>query len=145
MFCERPKFKIGRHLEHVHEREPEVARLTLLLPDTKDQPDTKKLKKKLRKEGFDILRKKGDYNHNYDVLRKGNGELIVERCPPHEVPFTEFLPCEFCLSYYYRKDLHRHIKTCKSRMKENVDSNSHNRFRVQSRAAMLLPIHDFSA
>ena len=137
VYCERPYFKIARHLEDKHKKELEVDTLLQLLPDEKDSNETLKTKRKLRMSGFLKLRKRGDYNHNIYVLQKGTGELVVERCPPQEVPYTSYLPCEHCLSFYFKKDLHRHISNCKSKVQTTQVKGMH---KVQSSASMLLPV-----
>ena len=137
MYCEKPFFKIVRHIEDVHKREDEVEKLTRLAVKSDDTPETKKRKLELRKEIGDELRRKGNFQHNFKVLRQGHGELTVKKCPKNETAYTEFLPCEFCMEFYFRKDLHRHVKTCSQRKDHLTQSKG---FRVQSRASMLLPI-----
>ena len=70
VYCKQGKAKMARHLEDVHGGEPAVKRLSLLIPDKMDTETVKKDKKRLRLEGFEKLRKLGDFNHNYDVLKK---------------------------------------------------------------------------
>ena len=72
---------MAHHMQDMHKNEAQVKRLELLLPSKSDCIDDKKKKRKLRDEGWKKLRKLGDYNHNYYVLKKGCGELVVERCP----------------------------------------------------------------
>lgn len=138
VYCFQPYAKIARHFEDKHSRESEVDKMIKLAPTEKDGPDSVRLKRKLRKEICDSLRKKGNYNHNIAVLQQGRGELIVKRCPPKITLYTSYLPCEFCLDFYYKKDLHRHMKTCKMRKTKLVTRKV---VRVQGSAAMLLPVH----
>ena len=137
VYCEKPYAKIARHFEDKHKTEADVAKLIDLIPTKHDAKETKKLKFSMRRKIIDDLRRKGNYNHNIVVLKRGFGELIVKRCPTKTVLYTSFLPCEFCLDFYYRKDLHRHIKTCPLNKKTAPRSGSH----VQGSAAMLLPVH----
>ena len=138
VFCEKAFLKITRHLEDIHKSETEVARLINLAVNSEDSEETKKLKTKLRKQISDSLRQKGTFNHNIKVLNQGFGEITVKRCPVKETAYTEFLPCEFCLQFYFRKDLHRHVKGCS----KNKNVSKHPKAsRVQSRASMLLPVH----
>jgi len=136
VYCKKPFFKIARHLESKHKSEAEVSKLLQLAVKPSDDAETKQLKSRARRTISDTLRRRGNYNHNIEVLTQGFGELTVKRCPPTETSFTDYLPCEFCLEFYFRSDLHRHVKTCT----ENKNSNDVSSNRVQSRASMLLPI-----
>ena len=80
------------------------------------------------------MQKTGTYNQNMKVLERGFGELIVKRCPPQEVPYTSYLPCEHCLDFYFKKDLHRHIKKCKKSI-----GTARKGSRVKGKGFMLLP------
>ena len=139
VYCEKPYSKIPRHLEDKHKSETAVVKLLNLTPTETDTKETAKLKIAMWKTILDDLRKKGNYNHNMMVLRRGFGVLIVKRCPPKEVPYTSYLPCEYCLYFYYRKDLHRHVKHCSAG--KNISRSSKRGHRVQGSAAMLLPVH----
>ena len=90
-----------------------MQQLMLLKVDkAKDVEETIKRKNTLRNNLLTHLRKKGTHNHNMEVLRKGDDELIVEKSPSCSKPklHTEYLFCEYCFGWYYRVDLYRHIK-----------------------------------
>ena len=136
VYCAKPYAKLPRHFEDRHKSEAEVEKLIQLSYRKDDSPETRKFKQKARDEIIDGLRRKGNFNHNVDVIQRGYGEIIVKRCPTKETFYKDFLPCEYCLEFYYRKDLHRHVKTCK-----HCKTTSGKYNRVQSRASMLLPVH----
>lgn len=138
VFCGKLFPKLPRHLEDMHSNEGEVKRMMSLKAHEDDSNDAKKLKAKMRKEIIDSLRRTGNYHHNMKVLKAGRGQLLVKRCPPSEVPYTEYLPCSHCLEFFFRKDLHRHMKTCSC--KKNDFKEMHGG-RVQSCASMMLPQH----
>ena len=100
-----------------------------------DSKETREYKQAARKVLIDALRRKGTYQHNIKVLEKGSGELCVKKCPVIPTSYTRYLPCEFCLEFYYRPDLHRHMKTCLHRNNSAIPAG-----RVQSKAALLLPV-----
>ena len=77
-----------------------------------DDDETRKLKTKSREVIVDGLRRKGNYVHNVKVLEDGVGELVVKKCPVIEVKYSMYLPCEFFFEFYFRPDLHRHMKRC---------------------------------
>ena len=135
VYCGKPYPKIARHFEDRHESEADVTKLNSLTFEKDDSAEKRTIKLQMRKEICDALRRKGDFNHNMIVLQQGYGELTVKRCPPNETTYKDFLPCESCLEFYYRKDLHRHIKSCKHR-KNIVTSKG---FRVQSR--LFIPVY----
>ena len=135
LYCCKPYLKIVRHLESCHKGEEEVERLILLQYRKDDSADTKMIKQQSRKNIIDSLRSKGNFNHNTMVLNQGYGELIVKRCPPSVTMYTEYLPCEHCLEFYYRHDLHRHVKICS----QGKGDTSTKCCRVQANASMLLP------
>ena len=138
LYCEKPFAKVARHLEDIHSKEAAVMAIMALQKSKQDGKETANIKKKMRQQKFDDLRNKGNFNHNIEVLKEGYGELIVKRCPPGNVAYTEFLPCGHCLNFYSRKDLHRHVKKCPKR---TSSSNCVPTRRVQSKARMLLPVH----
>ena len=50
----------------------------------------------------------GNYKHNCEVLKRGQGTLIVTHRPTHEAHPDEYGPCETCYAYMLRKDLWRY-------------------------------------
>lgn len=138
VYCEKRFPKLPRHFSTMHTDESEVKKLIGLSELQSDSNETKKMKLKMRKEILDDLRRKGNFNSNIKVLKKGEGELVVKRCPPKEEHYSNYLPCQFCLEFFFKKDLFRHMKTCPCK-REGIDEKSGGR--VQSQAAMLLPQH----
>ncbi|XP_066933576.1 uncharacterized protein [Clytia hemisphaerica] len=63
---------------------------------------------------IDLLRFKGDNNHNVKVLKVG-GELIVLRRLQESdiVSIKDYIPCQFCLAFITKQEMWRHHKTCK--------------------------------
>ena len=135
VYCQQPYFKLPRHFEDKHKSEEEVVRLIALQYTKEDSKETKNIKEKARKVIIDSLRQKGNYHQNILVLERGYGELVVKRCPTGQTPYTEFLPCQHCLEFFFRKDLHRHMKRC--HVKDTQPK--YKGFRVQGNASMLLP------
>ena len=115
-FCEKMFSRISRHYEQVHSNETDVARILAL---------TKKSKE--RKHMWASLVNKGNFNHNYEVIKKGRGVIIAKYCPRKgvEKDTSMYLPCSLCLGIYSKNDLWRHQKTCTANCKrENIESES---------------------
>ena len=125
-----------------HKSEPQVKQLISFDEVKSNDEDSKASKKKMKFSLIDQLKKKGTHVHNMAVLSKGKGELVVEKRPSEgsKKGYTEFLPCEYCFGWYYRKDLHRHIKLCTYRIEEPSSKKGSNR--IQSFASMMLPVDE---
>ena len=86
------------------------------------------------------FRKKGDYAHNCDVLKTGQGKLLVYKRPgsgTHENP-RDYLPCNSCMGFFQkRKHLATQEKNALETMKQQhlVLNKRH-----QKEGASLLPI-----
>ena len=80
------------------------------------------------------LLKKGDFNHNMEVIETNSGLIIPCKRPSKDVDASNFLPCPHCFGMYRRKDLWRHVNICNNNKKEGKTNNS------QTEARMLLPI-----
>ncbi|KAJ0066228.1 hypothetical protein NL108_004128 [Boleophthalmus pectinirostris] len=99
LFCQKPFYKLARHLGAVHRNEREVALAFSL----------KKGSRK-RKEMLSSLRNRGNFFHNSTVASSGVGELVVCRRPGESKPPSDFVHCKVCQGLFARKTLWRHIK-----------------------------------
>ena len=134
VYCKQRKSKMARHLEDSHKNELEVAKVMSIKVSKDDTPEIKKEKLKERKLIFERLHKRGNFNHNIDVIKNKCGELVVEKSPRKVHSALFFLPCEFCYGFYYKYDLSRHVTSCKLKP-DNVEKTT---IRVRSYASMLL-------
>ena len=132
VFCGEPKQKIARHLMEKHKEEIDLIELESLCIKDTDNVEVKKCKLNERKRKFEKLRKRGNFNHNMDVLRYKKGFLVVEKRPPEDTDYRMFLPYEYCLGFYHKKLLRRHIKFCHWKPVNCTVSK-----RIQSSASML--------
>jgi hypothetical protein len=124
VYCEESFTNLTKHLLRRHKNENEVVRIRNLPK-----------KSKIRADSLLKLRNAGDYKHNMDVLKNGNGTLITwsrkegdEHCP------SDYLPCEDCLAFFLKDTLWRHKKTCPFKKDTQVNRQ------VQSSASLLLPV-----
>lgn len=119
LFCGKYNTRISRHYTECHYRESEVARI-LSFPKRSLQ----------RKQLWTKLVNRGNYEHNYEVIKEGSG-MIVPKYRPREDEQKEaklYIPCQFCFGTYKKEDLWKHQNRCVS-----------NKNAVQS-GKLLLPI-----
>ncbi|XP_066920954.1 uncharacterized protein [Clytia hemisphaerica] len=135
--CPTKKFvKLYRHYEDSHPETKEGKHLKAHQYEKGDSTATKAYKKAERERVIEPLRRRANYIHNLHVLETKKGELIVKRCPVKETDYSMYLPCEFCLQFFYKNDLFRHITNCPLNNKNNLPS------RVQTKARLLLPLRN---
>ena len=100
LFCQEPQTHLHRHMRIVHGSLDEVQMIM-------------KSKESHRVKMFDLLRGKGDYQHNLDVLRKKKGDFIVKRRPKTgDVFYHNFTPCNLCYTFVLKRLLSKHKKNC---------------------------------
>jgi hypothetical protein len=100
------KSKICRHILNVHKNEQRVMDI-LLLPN----------KCKERIKLLNQLANEGNFNHNVNALRCGEGQLVVgRRNAGGSRSATQFLPREFCKKFIAKSSLWRHFQYCQLRL-----------------------------
>ena len=125
-FCDKFVFHMPRHLKALHASEFQVAAVLARVESAKLL-------------GLKQLTNMGVYKHNCNVLKNGDGVLIVGRSPRKAARSPEdFLPCTFCLAFYVKRELYRHCSKCKFRL----DDASVNSFIASGRALLLGSITD---
>ena len=81
VYCGEKKAKLARHLQSVHDKEIEVAKVTSIVIKETASEKLKKQKRMEKKRLYDLLRKRGNFNHNQMVFEAKEGDLIVEKRP----------------------------------------------------------------
>lgn len=119
-YCQKLVKKIGRHLISVHRNETDVQIIASIPVKQSENED------KRRSLALDKLRNLGDFMHNVDVLTNKNGILITARRLTQDQmhTFHDYLPCRYCMTFFYSKELWRHVKNCAFRNNPitNVDN-----------------------
>ena len=110
LFCEKSVFHMSRHLDRKHSEEPLVAAALA----TSVKPDKALALRKIQFSGI--------YKHNVGVLQKNTGVLIVGRAPATTREASDYLPCEFCLQFFIRRELFRHCEGCDFRNPDTLGS-----------------------
>ena len=78
-----------------------------------------------RQCGLKRLRNLGSFKHNIDVLKQGEGELMVVRRTSGKHSHDMYLPCTRCYGFFYQYDLWRHRCPCRhEETDEPEESNS---------------------
>ena len=92
-------------------------------------------------KAFEIIRLRGDYHHNCNVLALSEGEMIVVQNPAskHLSNPSSFLSCADCLGFFKGDELWCHNKRCQHKTSELKKWK-----KVQIEAKLLLPTGSIS-
>ena len=103
-FCTFVGTNISKHIK-THKGESEVAKVIAMTESNEDN-------KKEVKAQLEILRNRGNHEHNVQVHQECSGELILSRRNPKEKSFDvkEYGPCPTCFLWIKNKDMKRHTK-----------------------------------
>ena len=103
-FClVRINSKISRHILNVHRDHPRVSPILML-----------EKRSEKRRALLQQLENEGNFIHNIDVLREGNGNIVVGRRPTEvdNNKVKDYLPCEYCRKFIIKSSLWQHQKNC---------------------------------
>lgn len=133
LYCKMAFTQLTKHLERKHAEETDVAHAVHFPKGSK-----------VRQALLDQIRNKGDYEHNCQVLKCGEGEIVTKKQVKNpNISVRDFLPCQHCFAFYRKTDLWRHERSCKARKGDQKSSEKKNRGRVHSVASRLLPMSEF--
>ena len=126
LFCDKGFAKLPQHLMGQHKEEPLIIEIEL----EKDP--------RVRKEKLAKLRNIGNHKHNCDVLRNGEGVLIVGYRPQGLGPVSpkDYGPCGDCLVYLTRTNLWKHRCPAKG---TNPEEEAAKRKRPAMAAKLMVP------
>ncbi|XP_017283379.1 uncharacterized protein LOC108242808 [Kryptolebias marmoratus] len=125
LFCSKPVTKMSRHLTNLHSDKAKVA-IAFQYPANSRE----------RKKVWEKLINEGNFAHNKDVLKTGNGQLAVRVRPRKPAKSIDFVPCVYCLGLYKKKSLIGHIKRCPEKGKTEDETKIKNK-RIMSKCALL--------
>ncbi|KAL6477443.1 hypothetical protein MHYP_G00132780 [Metynnis hypsauchen] len=121
--CGKASNKIARHLK-VHKQENfEIANAFKLRKSSKE-----------RKHILEVLRNRGNYQHNSMVLSRRTGLIKVIRTPKDNIDTQKFEYCMYCKGLFMRKELWKHVRRCTSN--PDRDTPKGTKTRVLGLAAM---------
>lgn len=121
--CSCPQKKLTVHITQ-HKDEPLVAQWLAAKENERDKLWTK-------------IRNLGNHLHNYEVLEKGEGPLIVVYRPRGQAVPTDYQPCVDCLGYYSCNEFYRH--KCKLRKPEKETEEKKRRTLIRQSRLLLPP------
>ena len=99
-YCGKQYKKIARHLTDIHSDEVEVAK-ALAFP----------IRSQARNKQWDKLRNLGNFDYNFDVLKKGTGKIIPKkRTKLASSQSGDYVPCPSCKGMFAKAYLWRHVK-----------------------------------
>ncbi|XP_032384896.1 M-phase phosphoprotein 8 isoform X2 [Etheostoma spectabile] len=133
LYCKMAFTQLAKHLEKKHSEEIDVAHAIHFPKGSK-----------VRQSLLDQIRNKGDYEHNCQVLKSGEGEIVTKKQVKNPgISVRDFLPCQHCFAFYRKTDLWRHERSCKAKKGDQKPSDGTKRSRVHSAASRLLPMSEF--
>ncbi len=102
------------------------------------------VKSRERKKAFEILKNKGNFLHNVEVLNhpEGNRKIIVVRRSGRSD--AKYLPCPLCCGFFIQSELWRHYRVCPCRSESDKTMTSRG-VRVQAclfLQAAILPVEN---
>ena len=116
LFCKKLFVGISQHLLFVHKKRPDVIKIRKIkFKDVNDSPAERRNKVRERKAMLDLLRIKGDHQHNLNVLAEKKGEFIVGRRPQGTFDVSEYGPCSNCQNWLKLSVLKIHQQKCRSK------------------------------
>lgn len=93
--------KISRHLLKHADEEPDIAAAF-----------AKRKKSSERKKLLEVLRNRGNYKHNQEVLEKNSGLLKISRRSKKRLSTKELISCPYCKAIHKRKHVWQHAARC---------------------------------
>lgn len=129
LYCPVKCHKMARHLVRKHMSETAVAQAASLPLNSKE-----------RKLHFDIIRNRGNWAHNNEVLKNGRGTLIPSQQATEAVNASDYMHCINCLALLKRQGLWRHMSRCK--LSRKCSQLKPGRSRIQALCAYAQPVPD---
>jgi len=90
--------KLRRHIERKHKAEPEVIAAQALSKTEKDR-------------AFEMIKKRGIYKINQQMMRDGKNEYIREKQQTNTAE-AELVMCGYCHGFFAKEYFHRHKRRC---------------------------------
>lgn len=114
-FCTKWQTNFSHHiLSKQHAEEPEVLEIMKLESSSKE-----------RKRLINILRLRGEHQHNVQVIKEKQGEmLLARRSVSHSFCIDDYTPCPNCLEWIRISVLKRHQPHCPARTDFTVSKGS---------------------
>ncbi|XP_074550467.1 M-phase phosphoprotein 8 isoform X2 [Halichoeres trimaculatus] len=133
LYCKQAFTQIAKHLERKHAEETDVSHAIHFPRGSK-----------VRQTLLDQIRNKGDYEHNCQVLKSGEGEIVTKKQVKNpNISVRDYLPCQHCYAFYRKTELWKHERSCRARKGDQKPSEKTKKSSVHSAASRLLPMSEF--
>ncbi|XP_058254847.1 uncharacterized protein LOC131359209 isoform X2 [Hemibagrus wyckioides] len=113
LVCGKACVKISRHLKVHIKDNVEIATAFKLRKNSKQ-----------RSHMLEVLRNKGNYQHNSSVVLEGVGLLKTKRKPKADIDTQKFEYCMYCKGLFVRKTLWMHVRRCASNPERDMPKTS---------------------
>lgn len=127
-YCGKLVLKMSRHLARKHSDKDEVAKAFSLPKNSKE-----------RHLQLDLIRNKGNFKHNTEVLERQKGELIPYMLPQHKEQAHKFTHCPYCFGLYRKRTMWHHFRNCKFNPQPNVTKPERQSVRILCALAHPVP------
>ncbi|XP_029967431.1 M-phase phosphoprotein 8 isoform X1 [Salarias fasciatus] len=133
LYCKMSFVQLAKHLEKKHADETDVAHAIHFPKGSK-----------VRQTLLDEIRYKGDYEHNYQVLKGVDVDTVSKNeVKSPAVSVRDFLPCQHCFTFYRKTDLWRHEQSCKARRGDPKSAEKTLKHDSHSPVPQPLPVSEF--
>ena len=111
-FCRKKVSNFTQHTVRNHQKECKVKEILQVK------------EKKVRQQMFAELRLAGNHEYNMKTIKKGKGDMLLERRPIITWNTKHYGPCPLCKSWMSRKLLWKHQKVCLLHKEANMMSTA---------------------
>lgn len=127
-YCKKIVQKMSRHLLRMHSDEIDVSKAFSFPKNSKE-----------RRLHLDLIRNKGNFEHNTDVLESQKGKLIPCKQPKKKTKGEKFLHCVYCYGLFTKRVMWRHFQVCKFKPQDETRDKGQGKRRVQALCAFAEP------
>ncbi|XP_059215616.1 uncharacterized protein LOC131993639 [Centropristis striata] len=127
-YCKKIVQKMSKHLLRMHSDEIDVSKAFSFQKNSKE-----------RRLHLDLIRNKGNFEHNRDVLESQKGKLIPFRQPKEKTEGQKFLHCVYCYGLFKKRVMWRHFQFCKLNPQDKTMDKGQGKTRAQTLCAFAEP------
>ncbi|XP_041666279.1 uncharacterized protein LOC121524831 [Cheilinus undulatus] len=125
-YCKKVVQKMSRHLLRSHNDEIDVSKAFSFPKNSKE-----------RRLHLDLIRNKGNFEHNTEVLESQKGKLIPFKQPKKKTEGQKFLHCVYCYGLFTKRVMWRHFQVCKFKPQDKTSKPG--KTRIQTLCAFAEP------
>ena len=107
LYCSKPQSRISRHIKGHHMEEPDVVKY--MTAKTQEEENYH----------LTMIRNMGNHLHNYGVMERGEGQLVVVHRPSSNADPNNYYPCRYCFGWFAKSEAWRHKCVAKREEEES--------------------------